>query len=73
MILRFAERGVELIMRQVLIPLWNAYHFLSTYAEIYNWKPKGEGTLSPKADIDRWILSLLQKFSGGSHSRDGCV
>ena len=57
--LRFSERGVELVLRQFLIPLWNSYVFLSTYANIYEWKPKG---VKPKSDIDRWILSLLQKL-----------
>jgi isoleucyl-tRNA synthetase len=58
--MRFSERGVELVLRQVLIPLWNAYVFLSTYASIYKWKPEGEFVRS-QADIDRWILSFLQK------------
>ncbi len=57
---RFAERGVELTLRQVLIPLWNSYHFLSTYVRIYNWKPT---RLEAKEDIDRWILSRLQKLT----------
>ena len=57
--LRFCERGVELVLRQFLIPLWNSYVFLATYANIYKWKPSGS---KPKADIDRWILSLLQKL-----------
>ncbi|MCB0385745.1 MAG: isoleucine--tRNA ligase, partial [Bdellovibrionales bacterium] len=57
--LRFSERGVELVLRQFLIPLWNAYVFLATYANIYKWKPSGN---RPKADIDRWILSHLQKL-----------
>jgi isoleucyl-tRNA synthetase len=60
--LRFSERGVELVMRQVLIPLWNSYHFLATYANIYKWKPNKEAKL-PQADIDRWILSVLQKLT----------
>ncbi|MDN3509090.1 MAG: isoleucine--tRNA ligase [Candidatus Neptunochlamydia sp.] len=57
--LRFCARGVELVLRQFLIPLWNSYVFLATYANIYKWKPNGS---KPKADIDRWILSLLQKL-----------
>ncbi len=57
--IRFAERGVELVLRQFLIPLWNSYVFLATYANIYKWKPDG---LKPKCDIDRWILSKLQKL-----------
>ncbi|MGE0198922.1 MAG: isoleucine--tRNA ligase [Simkaniaceae bacterium] len=57
--LRFCEKGVELVLRQFLIPLWNSYVFLSTYATIYQWKPDGA---KPQTDIDRWILSLLQKL-----------
>lgn len=63
--LRFSESGVELVLRQILIPLWNAYSFFISYARLYNWKPKEHlkehfsGT--PDAVIDQWILSLLQK------------
>ncbi len=59
--LRFSARGVELVLRQVLIPLWNCYLFLSTYAKIYDFKPS-EMKKAPSADIDRWILSELQKL-----------
>ena len=59
--LRFSGKGVELVLRQALIPLWNSYVFLATYAKIYNWKPKDHFPV-PKADIDRWILSVLQKL-----------
>lgn len=59
----FTESGVELVLRQVLIPFWNAYSFFITYARIYNWKPKtSTETLRPKAVIDKWILSLLHKL-----------
>ncbi len=58
--LKFSERGVELVLRQVLIPFWNAYIFLSTYTKIYAWKPKRKP--APETDIDRWILSLSQKL-----------
>lgn len=58
---RFSEKGVEQILRQVLLPLWNAQHFLATYATIYHWKPKG---LPSKldAEIDRWQVSVTQKL-----------
>ncbi|HSW72538.1 MAG TPA: isoleucine--tRNA ligase [Chlamydiales bacterium] len=59
--MRFSERGVELIVRQILIPLWNSYVFLATYANIYHFKP-AKNLASPKALIDRWILSLLNKL-----------
>lgn len=60
--LRFSERGVELTLRQVLIPFWNAFIFLSTYAKIYHWHPQSQEFLKPQAEIDQWILSLLQKL-----------
>lgn len=54
----FTESGVELVMRQVLIPMWNAYSFFLTYANIYNWRP-GKEPVRKEALIDRWILSRL--------------
>ncbi len=59
--LRFAEKGVEHVLRQVLIPLWNSFVFLSTYAKIYQWEPSVMET-RPAALIDRWMLSLTQKL-----------
>ena len=59
--LRFAERGLVDTMRGILIPLWNAASFLTTYAEIDGWKPEAIDTKSlPENLLDRWILSKLQ-------------
>lgn len=55
----FSERGVEGILKQILLPLFNSYSFLATYAEIYDWKPTADCYAAPDADIDRWILSKL--------------
>ena len=57
----FSEKGVELILRKSLIPFWNAYLFLSTYAKIYKWVPE-EVEFTSKYAIDRWIVSKLQKL-----------
>jgi isoleucyl-tRNA synthetase len=57
----FQESGVELVLRQILIPMWNAYSFFMTYARIYNWKPTKPIT-KPDAVIDRWALSTLNKL-----------
>lgn len=57
----FMESGVELVLRQVLIPLWNAFSFLQTYAKIYKWEP-AQLPAKPQAVIDQWILSLLNKL-----------
>lgn len=54
----FAERGVEETIRQIILPLWNAYGFFVTYANIDKW----EVSPLPKKlqnQLDRWILSEL--------------
>ena len=58
--LRFSERGVELVLRQMLIPFWNSMVFLSTYAKIYQWNPEKTAFTTPQTDIDCWILSRLE-------------
>lgn len=57
----FKEDGVELVLRQVLIPLWNAYSFFLTYANIYQWRPKTSFE-QPSALIDRWIVSMMNQL-----------
>ncbi len=57
----FSEAGVELTLRQTLLPLWNAFSFFVTYARIYNWEPPKEYKL-PQAELDRWILSITAKL-----------
>ncbi|MCC5832307.1 MAG: isoleucine--tRNA ligase [Chlamydiales bacterium] len=59
--LRFSERGVELVLRQILIPLWNAHAFFTTYARIYNWRPTSH-RITPEAVIDRWMIAQLNKL-----------
>lgn len=58
----FAEKGVESTLRKLIIPLWNSFIFLSTYATIYEWIPTSEDFGRPEAEIDRWILSRAQKL-----------
>lgn len=61
--MRFSESLVELVLRQILIPFWNAYSFFVTYARIYDWEPSEEDwKRQPSAVIDRWILSRLEKL-----------
>jgi len=59
--LAFAEDGVKQIMRDLLIPMWNAYSFFVTYANTDSWKP-GVTTESENL-LDRWILSSLENLS----------
>ncbi len=63
--LRFSEGGVKEVIRSVLLPLWNAYSFLVTYARADQWEPtqfKGESLDHLENDLDRWIISRLQSL-----------
>src|SRR3990167_9135059 len=52
--LRFSENGVGSILRQILLPFYNSYVFLATYAKIYDFVPF-ENFKNPSFDLDRWI------------------
>lgn len=60
----FTDQGVKDVIRQALLPYWNAYSFLATYAEADNWTPSEElkqgRTVEFKHEYDRWIVSKLQ-------------
>ena len=55
---RFADAGVRDMVRRALLPWYNAFSFLETYAAIDGWTPAeardGDNVL------DQWILSKLQ-------------
>lgn len=72
--LRFSERGVEDVVRKILLPLWNSYSFFVTYANIDGWHPDSsnltkhiglekQGRQSRlRNKLDRWIISELEKL-----------
>ncbi|HAA75905.1 TPA: isoleucine--tRNA ligase [Candidatus Latescibacteria bacterium] len=57
--LRLTESGMNQSLRDVIIPLWNAYSFFVTYANIDGWSPDKDGEMSTNR-LDRWIVSELQ-------------
>lgn len=63
--LRFSEPGVKEVVRTVLLPLWNAYSFFTTYAEADNITAEdilNAPPLHDRPEIDRWIMSVLQSL-----------
>ncbi len=61
--LRFSEKGVQHILRHLLIPLWNAYSFFVTYANVDGWgTERMTGVVSDNL-LDRWIRSSLESLA----------
>ena len=59
--LRYSDAGVRDVLRGVLIPLWNAYSFYVTYANIDGIMPESAPE-NPSNPLDRWILSETGKL-----------
>src|SRR5947208_558369 len=55
------ERPIQQVVRQLLLPLWNVYSFLVTYANIDGLAPADRAPVPPadRSVLDRWLLSRL--------------
>ncbi|MDR2402569.1 MAG: class I tRNA ligase family protein, partial [Spirochaetaceae bacterium] len=60
--LRYSDEGVRDVMKSILIPLWNAYSFFVTYANIDKVSP-GEAPDNPANPLDKWILSVAESLT----------
>ena len=71
--LKFSENGVKQLMRDIMIPLWNAYSFFVTYANVDGFddaevlQPSfaggadgAAGTFEAGNVLDRWIVSSME-------------
>jgi len=70
--LRYSDEGVKEVLKSIILPLWNAYGFFVTYANIDGVSPDPSAeaaTFGPsgKPDniLDRWILSVCEKMVSG--------
>ena len=56
---RFADSGVRDMTRRALLPWYNAFSFLKTYASIDGWSPD-KGLHFGDNVLDQWLMSRLQ-------------
>lgn len=61
---RFVDSGVHEMTRRALLPWYNAFSFLKTYAEIDDWSPKNGFPCGDNV-LDQWMLSRLQTLKEG--------
>jgi isoleucyl-tRNA synthetase len=71
--LRFSDDGVKEVLKSIILPLWNAYSFYVTYANIDGASPRAAPE-APANPLDKWILSvaetLVEKVSAALDSYD---
>lgn len=58
---RFTDSGVKDMVRRALLPWYNSFKFLQTYAGIDHWKADTHHVV-PENITDQWILSRLQSL-----------
>ncbi|MDR1389721.1 MAG: isoleucine--tRNA ligase [Treponema sp.] len=60
--LRYNDESIKEVMKTIIIPLWNAYSFFVTYANIDGAKASA-APQAPSNPLDRWILSEAEHLS----------
>ncbi|MBQ6674027.1 MAG: isoleucine--tRNA ligase [Spirochaetia bacterium] len=59
--LRYSDKGVKEVLKTLILPLWNAYSFFVTYANIDKVQVT-KAPDNPKNPLDRWILSVSESL-----------
>jgi len=59
--LKFSEAGVKDIVRKILLRWWNSYSFFVNYANIDQFKPRGDALKSSNI-LDQWLMSRLHSL-----------
>ena len=58
--LKFSEDSVKEVLKTLIIPLWNAYSFFVTYANIDGYEPSETPFERLDNPMDRWIVSASE-------------
>jgi isoleucyl-tRNA synthetase len=67
--LRFTEKNLVELMRAVMLPLWNAYSFFSSYANIDLWYPETEQVRGNRTELDIWIWARIKELETAVHNK----
>ena len=59
--LKYTDDGVLEILKSIIIPLWNAYSFYVTYANLDKASPT-DAPAEPGNPLDKWILSEAENL-----------
>jgi len=59
--LNYNDEGVKDVLKSIILPLWNAYSFFVTYANIDKITPSGAPE-NPSNPLDKWILSVAESL-----------
>ena len=58
----YSDEGVRNVLKSVILPLWNAYSFFVTYANIDGFVAEDFDCAGVENPLDIWILSVCEKM-----------
>ncbi len=61
--LKFSDQMVKDVLKSIILPLWNAYSFFVTYANIDGYVPSETPFEQLKNPLDRWMISTLEALT----------
>lgn len=59
---KFSEESIKEVVKNFILPIYNAYSFFITYANIDNYEPKMVDYKNLTNDLDKWIFSVTQSL-----------
>ncbi|AAX17330.1 isoleucine--tRNA ligase [Borrelia hermsii] len=60
--LKYSDDGVKDVLKNIIIPIWNAYSFFITYAIIDKFEPNSNIVLYKTNILDKWIISEIESL-----------
>ncbi|AHH11037.1 isoleucine--tRNA ligase [Borrelia coriaceae] len=60
--LKYSDDGVKDVLKNIIIPIWNAYSFFITYAIIDKFSPQNNISLYKTNMLDKWIISEIESL-----------
>ncbi|AYE36679.1 isoleucine--tRNA ligase [Borrelia turcica IST7] len=60
--LKYSDDGVRDVLKNIIIPIWNAYSFFITYAIIDKFEVNGSLNLYKNNILDQWIISEIESL-----------
>lgn len=61
--LKFSDQMVKDVLKSIILPLWNAYSFFVTYANIDGYTPSETPFEQLRNPLDRWMVSTLEALT----------
>ena len=61
--LKFGDDNVKDVIKFLMLPLWNAYSFFVTYANIDSYSPSSTDFSKLENPLDKWIVSETNKLT----------